>query len=205
MNVSKFIIEKLNSAIERKGQASLVVSGGSSPISIYEELSNADVSWSKVFLTLVDDRLVEPNHEDSNQNLLYKHLIKNKAKEVKFFPLDDEVSFNKDFKKPFDITLLGMGEDGHFASLFPNMINLPEAFSLNTEPRVLKTPALGIPLYPRITMNLSMIMESSYIILLVKGKLKQDILDKAKMNSDYPIHHLINNKNKEIFIKKIND
>lgn len=205
MNVSKFIIEKLNSAIERKGQASLVVSGGSSPISIYEELSNADVLWSKVFLTLVDDRLVEPNHEDSNQNLLYKHLIKNKAKEVKFFPLDDEVSFNKDFKKPFDITLLGMGEDGHFASLFPNMINLPEAFSLNTEPRVLKTPALGVPLYPRITMNLSMIMESSYIILLVKGKLKQDILDKAKMNSDYPIHHLINNRNKEIFIKKIND
>lgn len=205
MNVSKFIIEKLNSAIERKGQASLVVSGGSSPISIYEELSNADVSWSKVFLTLVDDRLVEPNHEDSNQNLLYKHLIKNKAKEVKFFPLDDEVSFNKDFKKPFDITLLGMGEDGHFASLFPNMINLPEAFSLNTEPRVLKTPALGVPLYPRITMNLSMIMESSYIILLVKGKLKQDILDKAKMNSDYPIHHLINNRNKEIFIKKINE
>ena len=205
MNVSKFIIGKLNSAIEREGQASLVVSGGSSPISIYEELSNADVSWSKVFLTLVDDRLVEPNHEDSNQNLLYKHLIKNKAKEVKFFPLDDEVSFNKDFKKPFDITLLGMGEDGHFASLFPNMINLPEAFSLNTEPRVLKTPALGVPLYPRITMNLSMIMESSYIILLVKGKLKQDILDKAKMNSDYPIHHLINNRNKEIFIKKIND
>ena len=205
MNVSKFIIEKLNSAIEKKGQASLVVSGGSSPISIYEELSNADVSWSKVFLTLVDDRLVEPNHEDSNQNLLYKHLIKNKAKEVKFFPLDDEVSFNKDFKKPFDITLLGMGEDGHFASLFPNMINLPEAFSLNTEPRVLKTPALGVPLYPRITMNLSMIMESSYIILLVKGKLKQDILDKAKMNSDYPIHHLINNRNKEIFIKKINE
>ena len=205
MNVSKFIIEKLNSAIERKGQASLVVSGGSSPISIYEELSNADVSWSKVFLTLVDDRLVEPNHEDSNQNLLYKHLIKNKAKEVKFFPLDDEVSFNKDFKKPFDITLLGMGEDGHFASLFPNMINLPEAFSLNIEPKVLKTPALGTPLHPRITMNLSMIMESSYIILLVKGKPKQDILNKSKMNSDYPIHHLINNRNKEIFIKKIND
>ena len=111
-----------------------------------------------------------------------------------------EVQFPSGQKKLF----IGV-EDGHFASLFPNMINLPEAFSLNTEPRVLKTPALGVPLYPRITMNLSMIMESSYIILLVKGKLKQDILDKAKMNSDYPIHHLINNRNKEIFIKKIND
>lgn len=205
MNVSKFIIEKLNLSIEREGQASLVVSGGTSPISIYEELSKADISWSKVFLTLVDDRLVEPNHEDSNQNLLYKHLIKNKAKVIKFFPLDDKVRFNKDFKKPFDITLLGMGEDGHFASLFPNMINLPEAFSLKAKPKVLKTDALGSPLHPRITMNLSMIMESSFIILLVKGKLKQDILDKANMNSDYPIHYLINNRNKKILIKKIND
>jgi 6-phosphogluconolactonase len=205
MNVSKFIIEKLNLSIEREGQASLVVSGGTSPISIYEELSKADISWSKVFLTLVDDRLVEPNHEDSNQNLLYKHLIKNKAKVIKFFPLDDKVRFNKDFKKPFDITLLGMGEDGHFASLFPNMINLPEAFSLKAKPKVLKTDALGSPLHPRITMNLSMIMESSFIILLVKGKLKQDVLDKANMNSDYPIHYLINNRNKKILIKKIND
>ena len=205
MNVSKFIIEKLNLAIEREGQASLVVSGGTSPISIYEELSKADISWSKVFLTLVDDRLVEPNHEDSNQNLLYKHLIKNKAKVIKFFPLDDKVRFNKDFKKPFDITLLGMGEDGHFASLFPNMINLPEAFSLKAKPKVLKTDALGSPLHPRITMNLSMIMESSFIILLVKGKLKQDVLYKANMNSDYPIHYLIKNRNKKILIKKIND
>ena len=66
-------------------------------IHIYEELSKADISWSKVFLTLVDDRLVGPSHEDSNQNLLYKHLIKNKAKVIKFFPLDDKVRFNKDF------------------------------------------------------------------------------------------------------------
>ena len=54
-------------------------------------------------------------------------------------------------------------------------------------------------------MNLSMIMESSFIILLVKGKLKQDVLDKANMNSDYPIHYLIKNRNKKILIKKIND
>ena len=205
MNVSKFIIEKLNSSIEREGQASLVLSGGTSPISIYEELSNADISWSKVFLTLVDDRLVDRNHKDSNQKLLYKHLIKNKAKDINFFPLDDKICSNKEFKKPFDITLLGMGEDGHFASLFPNMINSFEAFSLLAKPKVLKTPPEGNPRHPRITMNLCMILESTHIILLVEGKLKQDILDKAKMNSDYPIHHLINNRKKEIFIKKIND
>ena len=61
MSIVKFISDKLNYYIENKGSGSLVVSGGSSPISIYEELSNIDLSWSKVFLTLVDDRLVEPD------------------------------------------------------------------------------------------------------------------------------------------------
>ena len=205
MNVSKFIIEKLNLAIEREDKASMKIKRENRKNSIYKKLSKENNSKSKVFLTLINKRLVEPNHEDSNQNLLYQHLIKNKAKVIKFFPLDDKVRFNKDFKKPFDITLLGMGEDGHFASLFPNMINLPEAFSLKAKPKVLKTDALGSPLHPRITMNLSMIMESSFIILLVKGKLKQDILYKANMNSDYPIHYLIKNRNKKILIKKIND
>ena len=205
MDISKLISVKLNSTIERDGCASLVVSGGSSPITIYEELSNVDISWSRVFLTLVDDRLVDPNHKDSNQKLLYKHLIKNKAKDIKFFPLDHKISSNKEFKKPFDITLLGMGEDGHFASLFPNMINSHEAFSSLAKPKVLKTPPEGIPRHPRITMNLSMILESAYIILLIEGNTKQAVLDKAKMNTDYPIHFLIKNRDQNFYIKKIND
>ena len=88
MNIVKLISDRLNSSIENEGSASLVVSGGSSPIRIYEELSNIDISWSRVFLTLVDDRFVDPDHKDSNQKLLYNHFIKNKAKkDIKFFPL----------------------------------------------------------------------------------------------------------------------
>ena len=67
MSIVKLISDKLNSSIENKGSGSLVVSGGTSPISIYEELSNIDISWSKVFLTLVDDRLVDTDHRESNQ------------------------------------------------------------------------------------------------------------------------------------------
>jgi len=117
MNIVKLISDRLNSSIENEGSASLVVSGGSSPIRIYEELSNIDISWSRVFLTLVDDRFVDPDHKDSNQKLLYNHFIKNKAKDIKFFPLTKNFLKKTNFKKPFDITLLGMGEDGHFASL----------------------------------------------------------------------------------------
>lgn len=205
MNIVKLISDKLNSSIENEGSGSFVVSGGSSPISIYEELSNIDLSWSKVFLTLVDDRLVDPDHKDSNQKLLHNHLIKNKAKNINFFPLTENFLSYTEFKKPFDITLLGMGEDGHFASLFPDMKNKYEAFSVNASPKILITPPQGNPLIPRITMNLSLIMESLNIILLVKGKAKQNIFEKAKKEKKLPIHHLIKNRNRDFFIEKVND
>ena len=205
MNIVKLISDKLNSSIENEGSGSLVVSGGSSPISIYEELSNIDLSWSKVFLTLVDDRLVDPDHKDSNQKLLHNHFIKNKAKNINFYPLTENFLSNTEFKKPFDVTLIGMGEDGHFASLFPDMINQYEAFDINASPKILTTPPKGNPLIPRITMNLSLIMESLNIILLVKGKAKQNIFEKAKKEKKLPIHHLIKNRNRDFFIEKVND
>ena len=205
MSIVKLISDRLNSSIKNMGSGSLVVSGGTSPISIYEELSNIDISWSKVFLTLVDDRLVDPDHKDSNQKLLHNHLIKNKAKNINFFPLTENFLSNTEFKKPFDITLLGMGEDGHFASLFPDMINKYEAFDINASPKILITPPQGNPLIPRITMNLSLIMESLNIILLVKGKAKQNIFEKAKKEKKLPIHHLIKNRNRDFFIEKVND
>ena len=205
MSIVKLISDRLNSSIENEGSASLVVSGGSSPIRIYEELSNIDISWSRVFLTLVDDRFVDPDHKDSNQKLLYNHFIKNKAKDIKFFPLTKNFLKKTNFKKPFDITLLGMGEDGHFASLFPDMINDNDAFDLNESPKILITPPQGNPNLPRITMNLSLIMKSINIVLLIKGKAKQDIFNKAKKDEDLPIHYLIKNRNKNFFVEKIDE
>jgi len=205
MSIVNLISDRLNSSIENEGSASLVLSGGSSPISIYEELSNIDISWSKVFLTLVDDRLVEPDHRESNQKLLHNHFIKNKAQNINFFPLTENFLSNTEFKKPFDITLLGMGEDGHFASLFPDMINNNEAFNLNESPKILITPHQGNPYLPRITMNLCLIMKSINIVLLIKGKAKQDIFNKAKKDEDLPIHYLIKNRNKNFFVEKIDE
>ncbi len=205
MSIVKLISDKLNSSIENIGSGSLVLSGGTSPISIYEELSNIDISWSKVYLTLVDDRLVDPDHKDSNQKLLRNHFIKNKAKNINFFPLTENFLSNTEFKKPFDITILGMGEDGHFASLFPDMINQYEAIDINASPKILITSPQGNPLIPRITMNLSLIMESLSIILLVNGKAKQNIFEKAKQDLKLPIHHLIKNRNRDFFIEKAND
>ena len=80
MKISELIANKLKLSIEKNGQASLVLSGGTSPLKTYNELSNTNINWSSVNTTLVDDRLVEKNHPDSNQKLLFDNLINNKAK-----------------------------------------------------------------------------------------------------------------------------
>ncbi len=204
MKIVKFISNKLNISIKESNKASIVVSGGNSLLNIFKELSYTDLPWSKVQVTLVDDRLVDSKNAISNQKLINDRLLINKAKEANFFPLHKDFIVGNLFKIPFDIVLLGMGEDGHFASLFPQMINDYNAFNLNAENNVLITPSLGEPFVPRITMNLSLILSAKIIILVAKGKLKQNILSKAQVDRNFPIHHLLKNRKKNIYIEKIN-
>lgn len=206
MSIIKLITEKLSYSIEKKGTASFVVSGGTSPIRVFDQLSNVDLPWSKVHITLVDDRLVEPKNHNSNQKLISEYFLKNKAKIARFFPLSENLIFKKDiFKLPFDVTLLGMGEDGHFASLFPNMIDNFDALNIQADFKIFKTSPHGEPFLPRITMNLSLILNSEIIILLVKGKTKLKVLNEAYSNEKLPIHYLLNNKKENLFIEKLNE
>ena len=206
MSIIKLITGKLSSSIEKKGTASFVVSGGTSPIKVFDQLSNVDLPWSKVHITLVDDRLVEPKNHNSNQKLISEFFLKNKAKTARFFPLSENLIFKKDiFKLPFDVTLLGMGEDGHFASLFPNMIDNFDALNIQADFKIFKISPHGEPFLPRITMNLSLILNSEIIILLVKGKRKLKVLNEAYSNEKLPIHYLLNNKRENLFIEKLDE
>ena len=203
MILTKLISNKLKLAIDKKGTATFVVSGGTSPLKLFEDLSKIDLPWNKVQITLVDDRLVNKNHIHSNQKLINDHLLKNKAKLANFIPLSEKIIKSKIIITPFDVNLLGMGEDGHFASLFPDMIKDFNLFDLSADPSILTISSHGDPFLPRITMNLSLILKSEFIVLLVKGSIKQKIIDQAKNDNSLPIHYLLKSRASNFLLEYI--
>ena len=202
-NNSARIHSILSNAIKNKGSASFIASGGSSPVPIFKDLSTSNLDWANIEVTLVDDRFVNKSHVDSNEKLLNENLLVNKASNASFISLKSDPSEVYKIKQPFDLMLLGMGEDAHFASLFPSMINTNiEYFNIDSKPEIIYTEPLGSPLHERISMNLAMILNSKNIILLVSNSKKLDVLTKAKTNKNLPLYYLFNQKLVDIEILK---
>jgi len=205
MDVIELITKNLSSSINKYQNASIAVPGGTSPIKIFNELSKQKLDWSKVQITLVDDRLVDPDNDHSNQKLINDYLLKNDAKKSKFFPLNKNLINDNNFKFPLDVCLLGIGNDGHFASLFPNMINNTNMLDPKSKSSIDEVKANGNPFVPRISMNLPLILSSNLIILLIKGKLKQEVLREAYNNKNIPLYYLLKHRINNFHIELLND
>ncbi|MDC1408441.1 6-phosphogluconolactonase [Candidatus Puniceispirillum sp.] len=177
-----------------RGAASLIVSGGSSPMAIFKALTAMKIDWAKVTISLVDDRDVPADHKDSNELLLQTHLLKGEIASTNFISLARDPDKVVMIARPFDVMLLGMGTDGHFASLFPDMISDEAAFGLGAAPTILRTGIKGSPAHPRVTMDLAMILQSSHIYLLVNGGAKMEVFADAQHNHDLPIAALLQQK-----------
>ena len=205
MDVIELITKNLSSSINKYQNASIAVPGGTSPIKIFNELSKQKLDWSKVQITLVDDRLVDPDNDHSNQKLINDYLLKNEAKKSKFIPLSKNLNKGDNFKFPLDVCLLGIGNDGHFASLFPNMINNTNMLDPKSKSSIDEVKANGNPFIPRISMNLPLILSSNLIILLIKGKLKQEVLREAYNNKNIPLYYLLKHRINNFHIELLND
>jgi len=198
-NISQSIAASLSASINLNGYASFVVCGGSSPLLLYDNLSNKDLDWSKVSIFLGDDRVVPPDHPDSNNNLIQLHLLKNKASSASFYPLNDSKITIQDMRCPFDVVLLGLGDDGHFASLFPAQLNNANAFNANATPSIIVSDQnLGSPSQRRISMNLSMLIDAKRCILLVPNSDKRKIVERAFKDNQLPLHFLLNQERTKI-------
>ena len=193
MTLINAIAASLRDSLLKNGKASIALSGGSSPVALYEGLSAIDLNWARVCVTLIDDRLVPANHEDSNQKVVRKTLLCGKARVAQFIRLQDwqEGHFP-------DIAILGMGTDGHFASLFPAMMDDARAFDPAADPAIITTSPMGNPPHARITMNLSMILAIPHRVLMVIGEEKKAILSAALNGADLPITRLLTHDGTQI-------
>lgn len=189
----------LREAIEDRGEATFMVSGGSTPEPLYKALSNADLDWESVYVALVDERWVDFDHDKSNEAFTVKHLIQNKAAvanlvgmknsaETAAEGLDDCESAYQQLAQPFDVTILGMGSDGHTASLFPRAQGLDE--SLNPDSAQLcaaiiaKRSEVTGAITERMTLTLAGLLRSKILVLLITGDEKLAVLRAAQAGSD---------------------
>ena len=188
-DVSTYLLDAMAQAISEKGSACLVLSGGSSPVPVFAALAQTDFAWDKVTMTLVDERNVPPTHSDSNHALIRDNLLQDAASKARFIPLyDNDEAFAQ--IGVGDVALLGMGTDGHFASLFPDMIGDETAFSLRAKPAIIKTGPQGSPVHPRISMNLSLIAQIPHCCLLLPNTEKSALFESAKTDDSLPVHYL---------------
>jgi 6-phosphogluconolactonase len=173
----------LSAAIATRGVASLVVSGGKSPTKLFEQLRKQRLDWSRVCVALADERWVDPTDPSSNEKLVRDVLLKDNASTAKFIGLKNAaptpdmgaVSAWETFARvprPFDLVLLGMGDDGHTASLFPASPNLPSALNPDA---VAGCVGMWSPTTPqaRLSLNLSALLDTRRIVILINGAQKR--------------------------------
>ncbi|WP_020209333.1 6-phosphogluconolactonase [Gilvimarinus chinensis] len=178
-------IGALKDAIEKGEGASFLVSGGSSPAPIYKRLSEADLDWSEIQVALVDERWVDFDHDKSNEAFIVKTLLQNDAANAKLIGMKNSSDSAKSglaqceaayqtLPSPFDVTVLGMGPDGHTASLFPHAEGLSEALetkNLCSAITAIKSEVTG-DCTERMTLSLTGIVNSRHVLLLISGEEK---------------------------------
>lgn len=198
------VCEQLTTAINSKQHASLVVSGGSTPKLLFEFLRKQEINWEKVTITLADERCVDAEDNENNGKMIRQELLQEHASGAKFISLYDKVMDNhhatsisdekiKKIRPPYDVVILGMGPDGHTASIFPLASNLQQALDLQTKVACLLVDPVSVtPL--RITQTRKRLLNTNFLALHFIGDDKRylfnSIIDAGQTN-EYPISSFI--------------
>jgi 6-phosphogluconolactonase len=173
------IIQALGQGLGSGGRASLVVSGGRSPTALFQRLSGAALDWRRVWIALTDERWIDATSNDSNEHLVREHLLRGEAAGANFVGMKTAApdpaaaaaacwSAIAALPRPFDYTLLGMGDDGHTASLFPHSPGLAAAIDAQAPPGCVPMIAPVAP-QARMSLNLAALLGSRRIGLLIMG------------------------------------
>jgi len=201
----------LAEAIAARDAASLVVSGGTTPGGLFDILCSETLDWGRVWVTLSDERWVDAATEASNENLVRTRLLKSQAAPARFIGLKNpaatpEAGVDWSWRaltrmpRPYDVVLLGMGPDGHIASLFPGSLGLARALDPAAAPACVAMNALSPP-HARISQNLAALLDSRRIVLLITGEEKWAVYQRAKTPgsiSELPVRAILHQQSTPI-------
>lgn len=186
------IASDLSSALAANGRAVFAGSGGSTPSPIYARLAHAGLDWARVAVTLIDERYVPETSPESNARLIRDVLLQGPASAARLVSLyHPAVTVDRAAAQAtadlaseggrFDTVLLGMGEDGHICSMFPNSPTLKTLLTPTLKPAVLGVPPGrdgAAPTMERLSINLAYLMEAGRVILALKGRTKRDVYER---------------------------
>ena len=197
-DLAAWIGQRLHAAIAARGHAVLAVSGGKSPLPLFQALRKQPLDWSHVSVTLVDERCVPHDHLDSNTALVRHHLLQEAASAATFVPWFDTLPAELDDAAlqtladgasarlatapwPWDLAVLGMGEDGHTASLFAAAPGLKQA--LRASGPVAWTRPPNAP-HARLTLTLPALLATRELVLPLLGPSKLRVYQQARLRED---------------------
>ena len=188
------ISSALRRELEQQPRARLLLSGGTTPAPVFRALSKAPLDWSRVDIGLVDERWLLPSDTDSNAYLVSAHLLRNHAAAAHFESLTRpgrtiEMALgaaNLHARRPPSVIVLGMGDDGHTASLFPHMPGLAAALaSPLAYVAVDATGCAGAGPWPRrISLTPAGLAPAATRILLLRGNTKRKVFEQALAGTD---------------------
>ncbi|MFD2189518.1 6-phosphogluconolactonase [Pistricoccus aurantiacus] len=190
--LAEAVAAALREDLRQQDRVLLVVSGGSTPVPFFQALATMKLSWERVQVTLADERWVAPQAEDSNERLVREHLLTGLAASATFIPLiTDDATPEQGAEAvnarlaglawPASAVVLGMGDDGHTASLFPDSRELGLALSSDDPVVAVRTPSQP---RPRITLSAARLHQARRHFLHLNGENKREVLSRALAGDD---------------------
>lgn len=197
------VVKQLKQSIETNNKASMAVSGGATPVEFFQQLSEQELDWSKVTITLVDERWISTTEAESNENLVREHLLKNHAERAYFLGLkndaelpsegimDCETKLREQIEQ-LDVVVLGMGIDGHTASWFAGSKQLANLIDVDTSAWCLPVEDDFLP-QPRMSLTWRFMKSAKKIYLHFIGDDKNPLFAQAceGITEELPISHVL--------------
>jgi 6-phosphogluconolactonase len=194
--LAREIAERLTASVAQRGSASLVASGGTTPGPMFDLLARSEAPWKSIEITLSDDRWIETTSDRSNEKLIRTRLLTANAAVARFVPFKTAHAHARDAEeqidsavraihRPFDVVQLGMGTDGHVASLIPDAAGLERALD-RRDPALVRavSPADLAAKGERMSLTLRALLDARWIALLLCGHEKRDALRWAINGTD---------------------